>query len=374
VWLLVLFVIPMIAMASLSLQEGNSLEGFQQTFRFANFSDAISQNGEFLIRSFRNAAIVTGIALLLAYPVAYWIAFYAGRFKNVFLFLLLLPFFISFVIRTLAWSFILSDNGIIFGSLKSIGLLPENYRVLGTTVAVVAGITYNLLPFTILPLYVSLEQIDHRLVEAAKDLYASKTKAFLKVVLPLSMPGVFAAVLLTSIPAIGDYINASVLGGPGTAMIGNVIQSEFLRDRNYPEATALALVLMAIMLVGAIVYARVLGTERITARGSGGRASSCPPTCTRSFSICRSPSSSSSCSASIRPGEGSVPLRASRPHGSVSRRSGTGACSISPTSPPPCVTRSRSVCWLRSLRPPWGRCSGSHSRDTGSEVEAGRTS
>jgi len=260
----VLFVVPMIAMLSLSLQTGNSLEGFRQTFRFANFTDALSQNGPFVVRSLRNAAIVTGIALLLAYPVAYWIAFYGGRFKNVFLFLLLLPFFISFVIRTVAWSFILSDSGIVLGTLKNIGLLPESYRVLGTTFAVIAGITYNLLPFTILPLYVSLEQIDHRLVEAARDLYASKTKAFTKVVLPLSMPGVFAAVLLTSIPAIGDYVNASVLGGPGTTMIGNVIQSEFLRDRNYPEAAALAFVLMAIMLVGAVIYARVLGTSRIT--------------------------------------------------------------------------------------------------------------
>ena len=263
-WLLVLFVVPIIAMLSLSLQTGNSLEGFRQTFRFANFTDALSQNGPFVVRSLRNAAIVTGIALLLAYPVAYWIAFYGGRFKNVFLFLLLLPFFISFVIRTVAWSFILSDSGIVLGTLKNIGLLPESYRVLGTTFAVIAGITYNLLPFTILPLYVSLEQIDHRLVEAARDLYASKTKAFTKVVLPLSMPGVFAAVLLTSIPAIGDYVNASVLGGPGTTMIGNVIQSEFLRDRNYPEAAALAFVLMAIMLVGAVIYARVLGTSRIT--------------------------------------------------------------------------------------------------------------
>jgi len=263
-WLLVLFVVPMIAMLSLSLQTGNSLEGFRQTFRFANFTDALSQNGPFVVRSLRNAAIVTGIALLLAYPVAYWIAFYGGRFKNVFLFLLLLPFFISFVIRTVAWSFILSDSGIVLGTLKNIGLLPESYRVLGTTFAVIAGITYNLLPFTILPLYVSLEQIDHRLVEAARDLYASKTKAFTKVVLPLSMPGVFAAVLLTSIPAIGDYVNASVLGGPGTTMIGNIIQSEFLRDRNYPEAAALAFVLMAIMLVGAVIYARVLGTSRIT--------------------------------------------------------------------------------------------------------------
>jgi len=264
VWLFVLFVIPMIAMVSLSLQTGNSLEGFRQTFRFANYTDALSQNGDIILRSLRNAAIVTGVALLLAYPVAYWIAFYGGKFKNVFLFLLLLPFFISFVIRTVAWSFILSDNGIIFGTLKTLGVLPDSYRVLGTTFAVIAGITYNLLPFTILPLYVSLEQIDRRLVEAAKDLYASRRKAFTNVVLPLSMPGIFAAVLLTSIPAIGDYVNASVLGGPGTTMIGNVIQSEFLRDRNYPEATALAIVLMGIMLVGAIIYARLLGTERIT--------------------------------------------------------------------------------------------------------------
>jgi len=264
VWLFVLFVIPMIAMVSLSLQTGNSLEGFRQTFRFANYTDALSQNGDIIVRSIRNAAIVTSVALLLAYPVAYWIAFYGGKFKNVFLFLLLLPFFISFVIRTVAWSFILSDGGIIFGTLKTLGLLPDNFRVLGTTFAVLAGITYNLLPFTILPLYVSLEQIDPRLIEASKDLYATRFEAFTKVVLPLSMPGVFAAVLLTSIPAIGDYVNASVLGGPGTTMIGNVIQSEFLRDRNYPEATALAIVLMGIMLVGAIIYARVLGTARIT--------------------------------------------------------------------------------------------------------------
>ena len=264
IWLFVLFVVPMIAMVSLSLQTGNSLEGFRQTFRFANYTDALSQNGDIIVRSIRNAAIVTSVALLLAYPVAYWIAFYGGRFKNVFLFLLLLPFFISFVIRTVAWSFILSDGGIIFGTLKTLGLLPDSFRVLGTTFAVLAGITYNLLPFTILPLYVSLEQIDPRLIEASKDLYATRFEAFTKVVLPLSMPGVFAAVLLTSIPAIGDYVNASVLGGPGTTMIGNVIQSEFLRDRNYPEATALAIVLMGIMLVGAIIYARVLGTARIT--------------------------------------------------------------------------------------------------------------
>jgi len=263
-WLLVFFIVPMVAMASLALQEGTSLEGFRMTWRFANFTDALSKYDEFFLRSLRNGAIVTAASLVLSYPIAYWIAFYGGRFKTVFLFLLLLPFFVSFVIRTVSWSFILSDDGIVFGPLKSIGLLPEGFRVVGKTFAVLAGITYNLLPFTILPLYVSLERIDKSLVEAAKDLYSNKVQAFLKVVLPLSLPGVFAAILLTSIPAVGDYVNAAVLGGPGTSMIGNVIQSEFLVARDYPEASALAFILMAAMLVGATIYARLLGTEEIT--------------------------------------------------------------------------------------------------------------
>jgi spermidine/putrescine transport system permease protein len=263
-WLVVLFVVPMIAMASVALQEGSALEGYRLTWRFANFTDAISENGEFFVRSLRNSAIVTIVALVLAYPIAYWIAFYAGRFKTVVLFLLLLPFFVSFVIRTVSWSFILSDDGIVFGTLKDLGLVSESFWVVGTTFAVLAGIAYNVIPFTILPLYVSLERIDRSLVEAAKDLYATRFEAFRKVVFPLSLPGVFAAILLTSIPATGDYINKEVLGGPGTSMIGNIIQSEFLRSRDYPEAAALAFVLMAIMLIGAILYARILGTEEIT--------------------------------------------------------------------------------------------------------------
>lgn len=263
-WLLLLFIVPMLAMASLSLQQGSSLEGYRLTWRFANFADVTSDYGVYLVRSLRNGAIVTVIGLLLAYPIAYWIAFYGGRFKSVFLFLLLLPFFVSFVIRTVSWSFILQDDGIVFGTLKDIGLVPDDFRVIGTTFAVLAGITYNLLPFTILPLYVSLERIDRSLVEAAKDLYATKFEAFRKVVFPLSLPGVFGAILLTSIPATGDYVNAYVLGGPGTAMIGNQIQLLFLRYRDYPDAAALALILMAILLVGAIAYARVLGTEEVT--------------------------------------------------------------------------------------------------------------
>ena len=263
-WLILLFIVPMVAMGSVALQEGTAIEGYRLTWRFANFADALAKNQMFFVRSFRNGAIVTAGALLIAYPMAYWIAFYGGRAKSALLFLILLPFFVSFVIRTVSWSFILSDEGIVLGPLKSIGLLPQNFRVLATTFSVLSGIIYNLLPFTILPLYVSLERIDKALVEAAKDLYSNKVQAFLKVVFPLSLPGVFAAVLLTSIPAMGDYINAEVLGGPGTSMIGNVIQSEFLIARDYPEAAALAFILMTAMLIGAIVYARLLGTEEVT--------------------------------------------------------------------------------------------------------------
>ncbi|HVF08678.1 MAG TPA: ABC transporter permease [Actinomycetota bacterium] len=263
-WVLALFIVPMIAMISISLQTGDAISGYTLTWRFANYGEALSENWTFVVRSLRNGAIVTAVALLLAYPIAYWIAFYGGRFKNVFLFILLLPFFVSFVIRTVSWNLILADNGMVLGTLKDIGLLPDDYRVLGTTVAVVAGITYNLLPFTILPLYVSLERIDRRLVEAAKDLYSNRTEVFRKVVFPLSLPGVFAAILLTSIPAVGDYVNAEVLGGPGTAMIGNIIQTAFLQARDYPEAATLAFILMAILLVGAILYARLLGTEEVT--------------------------------------------------------------------------------------------------------------
>jgi spermidine/putrescine transport system permease protein len=263
-WLLALFLIPLFSMGSLALQEGNAIDGFVQTFRIANFSDVLVKNEALLVRSLRNGAIVTALGLLLAYPVAYWIAFYGGKAKNVFLFLVLLPFLVAFTIRTIAWSFILSDGGLVLAPFKAIGLLPGDFQVLNTSLAVIAGITYNLLPFTLLPLYVSLERIDKAVVEAAKDLYSTRFEAFRRVVFPLSLPGVFAAMLLTSIPAIGDYLNASILGGIGDSMIGNVIQNQFLVVRNYPDASALAFLLMAVLLVGAIVYARLLGTEEVT--------------------------------------------------------------------------------------------------------------
>jgi spermidine/putrescine transport system permease protein len=264
IWQTVFFLVPMFAMFTLSLSTGSSRTGFTFSWAFGNYPEVIERYGEFFVRSFRNATIVTILGLILAYPAAYWIAFYGGRRKSTYLLLLLLPFFVSFVIRTVTWSFIFSDEGFVLGSLKTIGVLPEDYHVLQTTTAVIAGITYNLLPFTILPLFVSLDRIDKRLVEAAGDLYSSKRDAFRKVVFPLSLPGVFAAVLLTFIPAVGDYVNAEVLGGPGDKMIGNIIQNEFLVTRQYERASALAFILMAFMVVAAIIYARALGTEEIT--------------------------------------------------------------------------------------------------------------
>jgi spermidine/putrescine transport system permease protein len=264
-WLTLFLVLPLLILVYTSLQSGGIFSGgFHFTWAFSNYTDAISQNSKFFIRSVGYSIIVTALALLLAYPMMYWIAFYGGRWKSSLLLLILIPFFVSFVIRTIQWKFLLADNGLILGPLKSIGLLPDNYHVLATPVAVVAGITYNFLPFTALPLYVALERIDRRLVEAAKDLYSSRWESFRYVVWPLSLPGVFAAFLLTFVPATGDYINAEVLGGPSTTMIGNIIQTQFLVQNDYPVASAMSVVLMAMMLVLGTIYARILGTEDAT--------------------------------------------------------------------------------------------------------------
>lgn len=261
-FLAIFFLIPIGYMAYTSLWSG-FLGDFAFTWNFSNYGHGLDLYGDIFLRSLLYAAIVTALALALAYPVAYWIAFYGGKRRNVFLFLLLLPFFVSFIIRTVQWSFLLADDGIILGTLKDWGLLPSGYRVLGTTTAVIAGITYNYLPFTALPLYVALERIDKRLVEAGNDLYASRATTFRKVVWPLSLPGVFAAFLLTFVPSVGDYVNASILGGPGNTMIGNVIQTEFLTNFNYPVAAAMSFLLIAALVIGVTIYARVLGTEDV---------------------------------------------------------------------------------------------------------------
>jgi spermidine/putrescine transport system permease protein len=262
IYLLVAFIVPLILVVYTSLQSGGLLSGgYSFTWAFENYVDAFSSSKVFILRAVVYAALATLFSILLAYPMAYWIAFYAGRWKSTLFFLILVPFFVSFVIRTVQWNFILADDGVLFGPLKSIGLLPDDFGVLAGPVAVVAGLTYNFLPFTALPLYVALERIDKRLVEAAKDLYASRFAAFRKVVLPLSFPGLFAALVLTFVPATGDYVNSTILGSNRTTMVGQIIQTKFETEGDYPEAAALSVILMLGMLVIALAYAKALGTE-----------------------------------------------------------------------------------------------------------------
>jgi spermidine/putrescine transport system permease protein len=263
-WLGVFFAVPLGFLGYQSLQSGSFLTGYSFTWSFSNYSDAISEYSEQFIRSFVYAGIATILCLLIAYPLVYWIAFRGGRWKNLFLVVIVAPFFVSYLVRTLAWLNILADEGPVVGVLRWLHILPPDGRLLATGFAVVAGITYNFLPFMALPLYVSLEQLDARLLEAAGDLYASKRAAFLRVTLPLSAPGIVAGTLLTFIPAAGDFINAQLLGTPQQKMIGNVIQSQYLEQINYPSAAALSFILMAMILVALGFYAKVVGTEKLT--------------------------------------------------------------------------------------------------------------
>jgi len=263
-WLLVFFVVPMYYLGKTALSQG-LFPIFSFNWQWSNFSDSVSTYSTQFVRSLEYAGIATALALAISYPLAYWIAFRGGRWKNLFLLLVIAPFFITYLIRTLAWETILADNSVVVRTLQAVHVLGSDGRLLATSAAVIAGLTYNFLPFMVLPLYVSLEQIDHRLVEAASDLYASSPVSFLRVTLPLSLPGVFAGVLLTFIPAAGDFINAQLLGTPQQYMIGNVIQSEFLSLRDYPTAAALSFVLMGAILVLVLIFARVLGTDRLTA-------------------------------------------------------------------------------------------------------------
>jgi spermidine/putrescine transport system permease protein len=263
-WLLAFFVVPMLVMASVSLQEGSLGTGYALTWNFGVYPEMLAQWAPQYWRALLYALIVTALTLLIGYPMAYTIAFRGGRFKNVLLLLVILPFFTAYIIRTLSWKLILADNGFVLGSLKDVGILDDGFRLIATPIAVISGLVYNFLPFMILPLYVALEKIDIRLVEAANDLYASRLESFLRVTLPLSIPGVFAGSLLTFIPAIGDFINSEILGSRDTTMIGQVIQRLFLSNNAYPEAAAIGFTLMAGVLLLVFIYARVVGSERLT--------------------------------------------------------------------------------------------------------------
>lgn len=253
-WLLAFFALPLFTLA------GTSLAGAEGPW-WSTYARAIDVYGGHFARSFGYALTATLIALAMGYPLAYVMAFRAGRLKNLLLGLVILPFFVTFLVRTFAWKTILGDNGTVVAVLRWLHVLPEDGRLLNTLAAVIGGLTYTFLPFMILPIYVSLEKIDRRLVEAAADLYCSPSRAFAKVVLPLSLPGVFAGSLLTFIPASGDFINAELLGSPNQQMIGTVIQNQFLEVRDYPLASSLSFLLMAVITIAVLAYARALGTE-----------------------------------------------------------------------------------------------------------------
>jgi spermidine/putrescine transport system permease protein len=263
-WLIVFFAIPLVNQLNVSLQSGDPENGYAFSWAFSTYTNAVRDYSTQFGRSIGYSAISTLLCFVIGFPLAYFIAFRSGRFKNLLLLLVVLPFFVSYVLRTVSWQLILADSGWVADRLRDVGLLSADGRLLATRTAVIAGITYNFLPFMVLPLYVSLEKIDRRLIEAATDLYASRPTAFRKITLPLALPGIFAGSLLTFIPACGDFLNAALLGTPSQYMVGNVIQSKFLYIQDYPTAAALSFILMTFILIGIALYARLLGARNLT--------------------------------------------------------------------------------------------------------------
>ena len=265
-FLFTFFILPIVNLAQTSTQTpiaGGDTGEYEQTFRFANYIDAFVENREQFARSFIFAICATLLALAIAYPLAYAIAFKSGRFKNILLVLIIAPFFTSFLLRTVAWKQILGEEGFVVPPLRTLGIIGESTTLTSTSFAVVLGMTYNFLPFMTLPLYASLERIDPRTMEASGDLYANGITTFRRVTLPLSMPGVVAGTLLTFIPAAGDYVNAAILGNPNSKMLGNVIESRYFRIVDYPTAAALSFTLMAAILILVTLYIRKAGTEEL---------------------------------------------------------------------------------------------------------------
>ena len=265
-WLLLFFLLPIVTLAITSLESGDFITGFNFTWQFDNYSLGIQLYSEQFLHAIEFGGAATIVALAVAYPAAYWIAFHAGPRKAAYILVILLPFFVSFVIRTLSWETFLGDEGPLLSPLKSLHIVPESFRLLATPVAVTFGLAYTFFPYMLLPVYASLEKIDRRLIEAAQDLFASQREVFRRVIFPLSIPGVFAGVLLTGIPAVADYVNQDLLGGVGTTMVGRVIEQQFEVNTNYPLAASLAFVFMLGLLVMLLLYQRLFGTEQIMGR------------------------------------------------------------------------------------------------------------
>ncbi len=265
IWLLLFFAFPFYSLIATSLYDpaGSDLRGYEVTYAFGNYVDVVTAYWPQMLRSLLYGGIATLLCLVLGYVLAYAIAFKSGRWKTLMLVLVIAPFFTSFLVRTLSWKLLLADDGFIVNALQFLQVLGDDGRLLATPVAVIAGLTYNFLPFMVLPLFASLDKIDHRLIEASHDLYGNPVVSFFKVTWPLSLPGVVSGTLLTFIPAVGDFINAELLGNTNTRMIGNVVQSLFTDANDYPAAAALSVILMASILALVLVYVRRAGTEEL---------------------------------------------------------------------------------------------------------------
>jgi spermidine/putrescine transport system permease protein len=263
VWLLLFFLIPFYSLLATSLfnNSGSDFRGYSMVYQWSNFSSVVRDYWPQMARSLVYGAIATFQCLILGYILAYAIAFKAGRWKNLMLVLVIAPFFTSFLIRTLSWKLILADNGVVVNSLQFLHILGPNGHLLYTPFAVVMGLTYNFLPFMVLPLFASIDKIDYRLIEASNDLYANPVVGFFKVTWPLSLPGVVSGTLLTFIPAVGDYINDQLLGSTQTRMIGNTIQALFTEANDYPAAGALSVILMVMIVAMVLFYVKRAGTE-----------------------------------------------------------------------------------------------------------------
>ena len=264
IWLILFFMLPVWFLLQTALSKADAVGNTSFVWKWSNFSDSWTLYQHQYLLSFRYALIATLLCIAIGYPLAYAIAFRGGRYKNLLLGLVVVPFFTSYLVRTLAWKTILQDQGPFVRLLRDIHVLSPNGHLLSTSSAVIGGLTYNFLPFMVLPIYVSLEKIDIRLLDAARDLFSNPFRAFRKVVLPLSLPGIFAGSLLVFIPAAGDFVNSALLGSPQTRMIGNVVQGNFLETLDYPSAAAISFVLMAIITVFVLVYSKILGTEDLT--------------------------------------------------------------------------------------------------------------
>nr|WP_235522418.1 ABC transporter permease [Cellulomonas sp. Root137] len=268
IYLVLFFVVPVAALLATSLYvpvPGGDVGEYQPALHWQNYTDAIAQFWPAILRSFWFAFLATVAALVIGYPMAYAIAVRArGRklLQGLLLVLVVAPFFTSFILRTIAWKQILADDALVVTLLHWLHLLPADERLTATPFAVVSGLTYNFLPFMVLPIFAALERLDSRLLEAGADLYASPTTTFRTVTWPLSMPGVVAGTLLVFIPAAGDYVNASLLGNnTNTAMIGQVIDARFFKVLDYPTAASLSVVLMVAILLLVGAYIRRSGTE-----------------------------------------------------------------------------------------------------------------